>query len=1535
MSGQAPKTVRGYELRDVIGDGGFGAVYRAYQPVVNREVAIKVILPEYANNPEFILRFEREAHFVARLEHPHIVPIYDYWRDPDGAYLVMRYLKGGSLSAALSKNGAWGLVAASRLIDQIAGALTIAHQQNVVHQDLKPGNILFDEPGNAYLVDFGIAREVFTLTPDINARYGSPGFASPEQMLGEFVTPRADIYSFGLVIYAMLTGEPAFDDTSATNMLRKSITETIPPLMEKRPDLPPELDMIIRRATSKDPNARYPDVFALADDFRRVIGLQPVVETHPPPKKQFPENSTINLQLRRDEPGTKQLNVKPPEIDQATGVLPVIPAVRPPNEFDQATGVLPVIPAVRPPNDFDQATGVLPNLPRPIQTRNPFKGLRAFDEADAQDFFGRTNLILQLIETLQEDTRFLAVVGPSGSGKSSVVSAGMIPAIRHGALPNSERWLVSKMVPGAHPLKELEQTLLRVAFEKPETSIEAMLRADDTGLQHVIQDIIPNNTQLLIFIDQFEETFTLTEEDAERAAFLNNLTHALTVPGSPLRVIIALRADFYDRPLLFPGFSELIRKNTEVVIPLTPDDIEQIIKRPASSAGLIPDPDLVTAMVADLREQAGALPLLQFALTELYERRENEHLTLKAYREIGGVSGALVRRANDIYAQLDERQQTFARQIFLRLVALGEGTNDTRRRAALSDLLSISDQPEDIRALLDMFGKYRLLTFDHDPDTRAPTVEIAHESLIRQWEQLREWLENNRTDLRLQQLLAVASNEWARGNEDTSFLASGARLTQFETLMNSQNVALSGRERDYIRASIALRQRAANRLRLFIATLILITLIALGSALFAIDRQQRAEIERDRADLQAEISRSRELAMSAITGRNRLDRNLLTSLQALHSFDTLEGRRSLLTGLLSNPRLISFLPDQNNPLYAVALNPDATVIATAGDNHNILLWDANTRQLIRQLRGQHTAPVRDLEFSPDGTRLASAAHDGRVVIWDWDQGSIIEGYEGENGEPEVWAIAYSPDGNMLATAGGDGWLTVWDLTRDTIEQVGKAWELAGHDETIYTLDFSPDGKTLASGGADNTIRLWDMTALDEEQEPVVLTGHENWVQTLQFSPNGSLLASSGPENKVYFWDMQSKTVLGNFRTNHTNWVKRLAFSPSGALLATASLDNSIRVWDLATGQQIGTPFTGHTDAIWDVAFLPDNQRMVSVSSDSSAILWNLQPRQPLAQRLTGHTQPVWSLAYSGEILASSSGSTGRGGDFNIHLWNNDGTERGVLEGHIALVKSVAVHENLLASGSADRTVRLWNVETGEQLEMLRGHQGAVTGIVFHADGSLIASSDDEGTVILWSDGWKKTAEWSQETGVTNLALSGNVLAASLVDGRITLWDVATQESLGELTGSHTDLIEALAFSPDGKIMASGSRDNTIVLWDMTTLQPIGQPLKFHTNWVSGLSFSPDGKLLASASRDNTLQLWDVAERQPLGLPLVGHTNWVNAVQFSPDGKRLASAGWDNSVILWDVSLEGWSALACQIANRNLTHEEWGDSAGVPLCPNTP
>lgn len=781
--------LRGYKVMEVVGTGAFGAVYRAQQSVIGREVAIKIILPEYANRPDFIRSFEAEAQLVARLEHIHIVPLFDYWRDPEGAYLVMRLLPRSLREEIMAvQNKGLSFERIADILDQISSALMVAHRNGVVHRDLKPANILLDRDQNAYLADFGIAKVLTSEGEkgEEDSISGTPAYISPEQVMGSPVSARTDIYALGIILFEMLAGRKPFATDNMAELMVLQLNTPLPSVLDFRTDVPYEVDDIIQRATSKDPDDRYADAIQIAHEFRRAISSSEDAAEH-----------TILF-------------------------------------------------------DSLQIANIA----------NPYKGLRAFEQADSDDFYGREDLIDRLLARLNETfhpmLRFLAVVGASGSGKSSVIKAGVLPALRRGKLPNSQNWYIAEIVPNVHPLRELEAALLSIATT-PVDNLRAILFKGERGLVEAVNSILPEGTELVLVIDQFEEAFTMVADEEERTLFLAMVRQAAVHPQSRLRIIVTMRADFLDHPLQYPGFGALMRERIEFVLPMSGEEIERALRGPAERVGLLVEPELVKAVVQDVEGEPGALPLLQYALTEVFERREGLMLTHKGYIESGGATGALARRAEQLFLTLDEKTQASVRQLFLRLVTLGEGQQDTRRRMGWSELALIIENAPEIIAVRDLYVKYRLLTTDRDPQTREPTLEIAHEALIRRWQRLLDWLNTSREDIRIQRRLAISANEWRAASRDKSFLQTGAQLEQIADWASKTDVLLTEEERAFIASSLVekrsreAREKArqtlmieqertrTRRLQFAIFGMVGLVGLVLGFAIFNLSQSQKWE----------------------------------------------------------------------------------------------------------------------------------------------------------------------------------------------------------------------------------------------------------------------------------------------------------------------------------------------------------------------------------------------------------------------------------------------------------------------------------------------------------------------------------------------------------------------------------------------------------------------------------------------------------------------------------------------------------------------
>ncbi len=574
---------------------------------------------------------------------------------------------------------------------------------------------------------------------------------------------------------------------------------------------------------------------------------------------------------------------------------------------------------------LDEGPGHGERSPGPSTLRNPYKGLSAFREPDSADFFGRSESVTELIGMLSEHD-LVAVVGPSGSGKSSLVHAGLIPAVRAGALGGSSHWVVADMFPGSYPLEELESALSRVAVVDPGALIDE-LGADDRGLARVIKRVLPVGTSLLIVIDQFEELFTLTRDEPSRIRLLQALLNLAIDERSDTKVVLTMRADFVDRPLQYHEFGELLKAGTFLLTVPGSDELIDAIKRPSESVGATWEAGLPEQILDDVADSPGLLPLLQYSLTELFEGRRSDQLTVDVYRENGGVIGALAGRAEGVFAGLDQSEQELARQSFLRLVTVQSSGEGTRRRARLVDLNALGD-PGEVGVVLGAFGEARLLVFDRDPLSRSPTVEVAHEALLTRWPRLSGWIDDASGDLLLHGRFRDAAEEWEDHERDPEYLATGGRLAQFDTWTSTTDLTLAPAETEYLVASReeADRQRSRRRRRRNLITAGF-GAAAVVAGIFAVN-----------ADRNAEIAESRELAASAI---NVLDEDpelsVLLALEAASVADPpLESVSAIHESLAAHHKILTYeLPHQEAGEPFATLSPDGQLLATSGGGNYI------------------------------------------------------------------------------------------------------------------------------------------------------------------------------------------------------------------------------------------------------------------------------------------------------------------------------------------------------------------------------------------------------------------------------------------------------------------------------------------------------------------------------------------------------------------------------------------------------------------------
>jgi len=1118
----------------------------------------------------------------------------------------------------------------------------------------------------------------------------------------------------------------------------------------------------------------------------------------------------------------------------------------------------------------------------------PYRGLFHFSPNDAEFFFGREVFIEELFSATQV-CNFIPVLGASGSGKSSVVLAGLVPKLQ-----NEGHWLFTHFRPDSDPFHALALALVPLYTQNLDNTdkiiqarkLSKALSKGEVSLTDVFAQIHQHHPtdRVLLIADQFEEIYTLCTDEKIRRSFLDNLLACF--PSCPSesqykRVLVAtMRADFLGNALLYPPFGELLKTDIKLIRSMNCEELEQVIVKPSEKLGVTFQAGLVKRILDDVESEPGNLPLLEFALTELWKQRQGKQLTHTAYENIGEVKGALARHANSKYSNLTDEDKEKVRRIFIQLVRPGEGTEDTRRLATKAELGEASWR------LVKQLADARLVVTSRNPEEQE-TVEVVHEALIRNWSELRQWMVTDRSFRAWQDRLRIAIYQWKQMQRDEGALLRGVALADAEEKLQQRRDDLSLEEQEFIQASIALRdheqKQRSRRRRLTISGLaggFAVALVLTGLAVIGWRRAQISEINSLAQSSDGFLNLDKPKAVkssieAAVKMRHQLggvDTNTRTQVELA------------LINTVHNVAVPNTLGGHANSVNGISFNPDGTMLASASDDNTVKLWNAATGKELKTLTG-HTNSVNGVSFSPDGRVLASASDDNTVRLWDtatWKELKILRGHKNSVN----WAN-FSPDGKVLASASDDNTVRLWDTA---------TWEelkiLTKHTESVRSISFSPDSKMLASASSDGAIKLWDTST---GKELKTLIGHTDAVNGISFSPNGKMLVSASFDNTVILWNTANGKELKKLY-GHRSSVNGVNFSPNGETLASVSSDNTLRLWNTVTGKEIQA-VTGHTDWVSGVSFSPDGKVLASASGDHTVKLWNTITRREL-KTLSTHTKAVNGISFSpdGKVLASASD------DHTVKLWDTaTGKEIQTITGHTDWVSGVSFSPDgkMLASASGDKTVKLWNTVTRRELKTLAGHTNWVRGVSFGPDSKILASASSDHTVKLWDTATgqelKTLTGHKQTVWGVSFSSDGRMLASAGFDKTVKLWDTATGQELKTLTG-HTSWVGGVGFSPNGKMLASASYDKTVKLWDTATGQEL-KTLTGHTEGVYKVSFSPNGKMLASASYDKTVKLWDTATGQELKT-LTGHTNLVSGINFNPNGRMLASSSRDNTVKLW-------------------------------------
>ena len=1078
---------------------------------------------------------------------------------------------------------------------------------------------------------------------------------------------------------------------------------------------------------------------------------------------------------------------------------------------------------------------------RELITTSPYKGLKKFEPEDTDLFFGRDQFLAGLVNDL-EQTNFILLLGASGSGKSSVVRAGLIPWLQ-------QKWgkhFVSLMfTPDRDPFESLYGSLLSRGYSQSQAELARTGKVDT--LSQVVKTLKPAESFWLIFIDQFEELFTISEDD-KRDLFIRSLVKLSKerVSDPPIRIVATMRADFLDQLDSAPAnlLARITEKHRPLITQMQSDELRLAIEQPAAHHGVVFETGLVEQIIKEVQGQAGCLPLLQYTLDRLWETElqaatfQTRTLTISTYRQLGGVRGALQQRVDQVYSALPEAEQLAAQRIFLKLVGIGGNAEagiewqPVRRRAYRMEFSTGLEQ----KVLTQLINE-NLLISNRPAQSQASTVEIVHETLLSSWAMLRDLIQNNRKAIADSNRIQEQWQQWQQTKSEDdllrgSLLVRALELKEDETFQQVLYGFGAGEEQ-FIRRSMEWHNR--ERRRTIVGLTIVAALIA-AAAIFAGFQWRQSE----RQFILSMSKRSESLS------------------------DSEQGFNALIASLRSGREL--------QRVRWMQLKPDVErQVLTALQNAVYGVRESNT------LEG-HKGAVNSVSFSRNGQTLASSGADGTVKLWD-SHGKLLKALKAHN-DAIVYNISFSRDGQTLVSANADGTIQLWSLDGTLLKTI------SGHTGAVYRVNFSPDGQTLASASADGTIKLWK---LDGSLTQTVKVSNKA-VLRVGFSPNGQELITTSDDGNIKFWSKDGRELAHLFQEGV---VYHAIFSPDGKTIASGGGDTMVRLW--SKDAILLRTFQGYTEGILGLAFSPDGQTIASASEDGTITLW--KGDSIWAHTLQGHTDEVTDVIFSpdGKIIASASH------DKTVKLWSRDGALLKTLTGHTDVVHGISFSPDgkTIASASWDKTVKLWNVENGHLLKTLTGHSGKVYGISFSPNGKMLASASNDGTIKLWAlNGDVLKTLYGHTDVIHNVSFShdGKLLASASHDRTVKLWRVEDGKLLRTFIG-HTNWVHQVNFSPDDQLIVSASWDRTIKLWKVEDGSLV-KTFSGHTDKALGVSFSPDGKTIASSSDDKTLKLWKLDGT--LIATLRGHNEAVHKVSFSPDGKNLASASYDSTIILWDI-----------------------------------
>ena len=1155
--------------------------------------------------------------------------------------------------------------------------------------------------------------------------------------------------------------------------------------------------------------------------------------------------------------------------------------------------------------------------------RNPYKGLRFFDESDSPDFFGRDALVRRLQERVSSSHNSLVLlVGPSGAGKSSVVRAGLIPALR-----DADRRVVVTF-PGSSPIENLANVVARELGLSLEETRSRIL--DSEGMEG----------DLVVVVDQLEEVFTAGADDDSVDRFLDLLAN----PPPGIQWVATVRADFIGRLLSDFHLGGLVSDSTILVPPLREHEVKAAVEGPARRVGLNVEPELTTALVRDVAEQPASLPLLQYALADLFDRSNRQSVGLVDYEAAGGISGPLVRRAEEMFESFNDADQLLTRALFLELVTVTEEGNEVRRRLRRSGLVEQLGRPVD--RIVDRFGEIRLLTFDHDPDTGDATVEIAHEALIDAWPRLDRWVSEAAEDLRIRRRLMQATQEWESADRNPDYLLSGSRLLAFTSWEGATDLRLAGATREFLDQSVeherAEQSRRSRIRRTVVGSLSAIALVAIGLAIVAFSQGQAAEREADRANQEADRANDQaELAE---------DQKRNAELAARRAEVRRLAARSSAT-LASDPA-------------AALIDAIEAVEISRRDGELPVLKEAEEalRQAVQSIRTVLDLDAsRVAQFSPDGSEIIAAVSDG-ASIWTTAPADFIGALAESAGS--ITAATFVESEDLVVTNSADGTTEVWDANS------GEKIRTLDVGQIPFGLTYSPAANLLAISypeDAPDAFSLGQVRLFDTRTWELVWARTAPDSHAVAFNEDGSLVAAFTSQG-VTVWSTSSGEIMTSIpfeagldlRGDVAFAGERIVYArddtvriyepPTGneignllgpsevtrldvfgdTLVAAGMLSGEVVIWEVDTGREVAT-LSGLNSEILDVDFHPSGE-IVAAATRDSVRAWDFSPDGSYEwYTIDEHPRVLETHASSdGSVLAS----VGLGEDHDVWIWDaTTGALIRKLTGHAGTIFRARFGPgSLLGTASGEGSARIWDAGSGDQTQDFPVPSN-VWGVSFSSDGSRFAYAHGPAFDCEPGPGFVEVRDLieddilfsqavSTESGVFDARLSPEaewIVTSSC--GTLAVWNIsdgtlAWEVDVGEEPDTPT---VSIAVSPDGSQIATGGFDGVVRVWDLSDGQ-LRRTLEGHFARVTSVEFTSDGSLLVSGSEDGTARIWNVQggyEEVAIG----GHESAIEHATFTPDGTRLITTWRDGIIRIHALDVDDLLGLAMEKLERfaNIIH----------------